>query len=85
MIRASKNSNHMMNFRKTQFRSLIGLIDKGASSVFELGCGEGDYLDLFRQLGLETAGVEGSKILSKGARAKGHDVIHGLYYRNEDA
>ena len=24
VIRASKNSNHMMNFRKTQFRSLVG-------------------------------------------------------------
>ena len=78
VIRASKNSNHMIKFRKAQFQSLIGLIDKGASSVFELGCGEGDFLDLFRQLGLETAGVEGSKILSKGARAKGHDVTTGF-------
>ena len=78
VIRASKNSNHMIKFRKAQFQSLVDLIDKGASSVFELGCGDGDYLDLFRQFGLETAGVEGSKILSKGARAKGHDVITGF-------
>lgn len=78
VIRSSKLSERMMNFRRSQFQSLIDLVDDGAASVFELGCGDGDYLDIFSEFGLKTAGVEGSKNLSKKACRKGHDVTTGF-------
>ena len=60
VIRSSKLSEPMMNFRRSQFQSVVDTVDGAASSVFELGCGDGEYLDIFRELGLETAGIEGS-------------------------
>ena len=78
VIRSSKLSERMMNFRRSQFQSVIDLVDDGAASVFELGCGEGDYLNVFSELGLETAGVEGSGNLSEKARDKGYNVTTGF-------
>ena len=78
VIRSSKLSERMMNFRRSQFQSVIDLVDDGAASVFELGCGEGDYLNVFSELGLETAGVEGSRNLSEKARDKGYNVTTGF-------
>ena len=78
VIRSSKLSEPMMNFRRSQFQSVVEAVDSTASSVFELGCGDGEYLDIFAELGLQTAGIEGSKTLSQGGRAKGHDVTTGF-------
>ena len=70
-----------MNFRRSQFQSVVDTVDGAASSVFELGCGDGEYLDIFRELGLETAGIEGSVTLSQRGRDKGHDVTTGFLTR----
>ena len=78
VIRSSKLSEPMMNFRRSQFQSVVDTVDGAASSVFELGCGDGEYLDIFRELGLETAGIEGSVTLSQRGRDKGHDVTTGF-------
>ena len=78
VIRSSQLSKPMMHFRKSQFIELINNVMGSANSIFELGCGDGEYLDIFADFGLETAGVEGSEILSSKARAKGHDVITGF-------
>ena len=67
-----------MNFRRSQFQSVVDTVDGAASSVFELGCGDGEYLDIFRELGLETAGIEGSVTLSQRGRDKGSRRDHRL-------
>ena len=78
VIRSSKLSEPMMDFRQSQFQTVVDTVDGAASSVFELGCGDGEYLDIFRALGLETAGIEGSVAHSQRGRDKGHDVITGF-------
>lgn len=78
VIRSSKLSEPMMEFRRAQFKNVIEMVEGPASSVFELGCGDGEYLDIFRELGLETAGVEGSEELSQRGREKGHSVTTGF-------
>ena len=47
-------------------------------SVFELGAGSGEYLDVFKLIGSETYGIEGSLKLATKARNAGHSVYDGF-------
>ena len=42
--------------------------------VLDVGCGEGEFLDLARQAGLQTAGLEVSPKAAVAALAKGHEL-----------
>ena len=46
--------------------------------MFELGAGEGEYLDLFKGFGCTTAGIENSIDLVSICQEKGHDVVAGF-------
>ena len=47
-------------------------------SVFELGAGQGEHLDIFKRLGVNTAGVEGDAGSCEVCLRKGHRVSHGF-------
>lgn len=44
-------------------------------SVLDIGCGEGDFLDLAKAAGLHTAGVDIARCATKVAAGKGHEVL----------
>jgi len=46
----------------------------GVSRLLDLGCGEGVYLDLVRQHGIETTGVEIAAAAAERARKHGHRI-----------
>ena len=76
VIRSSNLSKPMMDFRQTQFQKFLVDIPNGAGqkNIFELGAGQGEYLDIFAKLGCATHGVEGSKNLSKLGKDSGHNI-----------
>ena len=83
-IRSSKLSEEFVEFRQKQFNSFINALQKGPCSVFELGAGEGEHLDIFKELGCKTAGIENSSELVSIARQKGHDVSRGFLDGNNN-
>jgi SAM-dependent methyltransferase len=76
VIRSTRLSPPMLEFRKYQFQELSARCE--AENVFELGAGAGEYLDVFKQLGVKTFGIEGSKKLASSARNAGHSVLDGF-------
>lgn len=76
VIRSTRLSDSMLKFRGKQFSSLVG--DHEIKSVFELGAGSGEYLDVFKLIGSETYGIEGSLKLATKARNAGHSVYDGF-------
>lgn len=47
-------------------------------SIIDLGCGSGNFLDLARDAGLKTTGMELNEQAAEVARAKGHEIIPGV-------
>ena len=78
VIRSAKFSQEMLKFRDNQFRNFLRSASKRVESVFELGAGEGEYLDIFKGLGCTTSGVESSQELVSICQKKGHEVARGF-------
>ena len=78
VIRSAKFSQEMLKFRASQFRNFLRSASKRIESVFELGAGEGEYLDIFQSLGCTTSGVESSQELVSMCQKKGHEVACGF-------
>ena len=78
VIRSAKFSQEMLKFRENQFRNFFDSVSKNIESVFELGAGEGEYLDIFRGLGCTTSGIESSEKLVSICQKKGHEVFSGF-------
>jgi SAM-dependent methyltransferase len=51
---------------------------KGLTSVLDVGCGVGDFLDRARAVGLRTFGLELSHTAAEKARGKGHVIFDRL-------
>ena len=75
VIRSTRLSSSMLEFREKQFRDLVDKFN--VQTVFELGAGGGEYLDVFKSLGLKTYGIEGSFELANLALKADHAVING--------
>ena len=78
VIRSAKFSQEMLKFRKSQFKNFLSSASVRIDSVFELGAGEGEYLDLFKRLGCTTSGIENSAELVSICQKKGHEVVAGF-------
>ena len=78
VIRSAKISQKMLKFRKNQFRQFLSSASRRIDTVFELGAGEGEYLDLFKDFGCTTAGIENSAELVAICQKKGHEVVGGF-------
>jgi SAM-dependent methyltransferase len=76
VIRSTRLSPSMFAFRREQFQDLIERFD--VQTIFELGAGSGEYLDVFKDLGRNTYGIEGSSNLVNMAQEAGHLVINGF-------
>ena len=52
-IRSNKLSEELTKFRALQFQEFINSSSEPIKSVFELGAGQGEHLDIFRNLGIK--------------------------------
>ena len=57
-IRSNKLSESLANFVWCNFKNFC-MSSEPIRSVFELGAGHGEHLDIFKRLGVNTAGMEG--------------------------
>jgi len=48
------------------------------STLLDVGCGAGEYLDVMRELGWETSGVEPNESAARAASESGHILHHGV-------
>ena len=78
---------HLANRQKNEYRERMyelesefieRFIDKN-SSILDIGCGEGGFLDCFKQHGFETYGVELGEEAACLASEKGHTVWQGEF------
>jgi len=76
VIRSTRLSVPMLEYRTKQFQDIVSLY--GIDNVFELGAGSGEYLDVFKSIGVRTFGIEGASKLAKKARDVKHDVFDGF-------
>ena len=77
-IRSNKLSESLTKFRLVQFQNFLNMSSEPIKSVFELGAGQGEHLDIFKRLGVNTAGVEGDAGSCELCLRKGHRVSHGF-------
>jgi len=77
-IRSNKLSESLTKFRSVQFQDFLNMSSEPITSVFELGAGQGEHLDIFKRLGVNTAGVEGDAGSCEVCLSKGHRVSHGF-------
>ena len=77
-LRSNKLSEELNKYRAVQFQEFLNVSSKPINSVFELGAGQGEHLDIFGNLGVNTAGVEGDARACRICVAKGHNVIRGF-------
>ena len=47
----------------------------GRSPVLDLGCGRGEFLDLLREAGIDSLGVDIDPGMVERCRRKGHDAV----------
>ncbi len=71
------HSPQMREFQRTQARELVDRFTLAGRRVIEVGCGDGHYLGLLRDLGVQATGIEPSASFRELALAAGHDVLAG--------
>lgn len=79
VIRASGVSDAMRNFRLEQFRLWVKKYGLDGKKVFEAGCGQGEYLSLIAQSGVDVTGWEYGQNSVDFCRKHGLNVEQGFF------
>lgn len=67
-----RGSERIIRERQRAYADLL----RGHSTVFDLGCGRGEFLDLLREKGIDCEGVDLDQDMVRRSRQKGHHVTH---------
>lgn len=59
-------------------------IKPDSKTILDIACNDGSQLDAFKELGLETYGIDPAENLLLVSQSKGHDVICGMFPLNND-
>lgn len=78
VIRPSGATRTMLEIRRRQFRELISRFDLEGKSIFECGCGKGEFLELWREFPVKAHGVENGAEAVMHARRAGLSVESGF-------
>lgn len=83
VIRAAGISQEMKAFRARQFKEWIGAYDLKQERILEIGCGNGEYMEIMRQAGGNVYGIEHSEEAVRHCKANNLNVER-LYFENGD-
>ena len=82
VIRAAGISEEMKDFRKKQFSQLVKKFSLSGKKVIEIGCGQGEYLELMQESGVEAYGLEYSNDSVSRCLKRGLKVSPGFISDN---
>jgi len=82
VIRAADISPEMKDFRRKQFLQLTKEFSLFGKKVIEIGCGQGEYLELIRESGVDAYGLEYSKDSVSRCLKRGLKVSPGFISDN---
>ena len=71
------HSAQMRAFQQGQAEAFVSRFGLAGHRVIEVGCGDGNYLEILRGLGVEATGIEPSARFREVAMAAGHRVLEG--------
>ena len=74
VIRTNAFSAEMQAFRANFLHDFVSRFVLKGKSILEIGCGHGEYLDLFHNEGLICSGTEFGEAAAEACKAKGHRV-----------
>lgn len=67
----------MRAYRQEQVSSMVKRFALKGKTVVEIGCGDGDYLEMLKRNGVRAVGVEPSRVMRHLALSKGLKVLGG--------
>ncbi len=77
-IRSCLFSETVRRYRLEQCSRFIDMFGLRGGKIIEAGCGRGEFLELFSNLGVEASGLEHNPVLAGNARAAGLRVYEGF-------
>ncbi len=78
VIRSCGFSETVRRYRLEQCSRFVDMFGLRGGRIIEAGCGQGEFLDLFRDLDVEASGLEHNAVLAEKAREKGLRVYEGF-------
>lgn len=78
VIRASSLSNEMIELRKNQFSKFVTRYGLRGKTLIEPGCGQGEFLTLFQEAGVNVTGIEYSSESVAICKSKNLKVFQGF-------
>jgi methionine biosynthesis protein metW len=74
VIRAGGETTTMVNLRRNQYEKFIKEFDLFGKKILEVGCGQGEFLNIWKEYNIHAVGIEYSKDLVEIAKDKGLEV-----------
>ncbi len=71
------HSPQMREFQRRQAHDFVTRLELAGRRVIEIGCGDGNYLGILRELGVQATGIEPSAGFRTLAEAAGNEVLAG--------
>lgn len=81
VIRAAAFSPEMREFRVGQLADWVARYDLKGKRILEIGCGQGEYLNLLAAAGVEATGLEYARPALEYCRRQGLQAIRGFLSR----
>lgn len=78
VIRAAAFSAEMRGFRVKQFVGFINKYKLSGKKIIEIGCGQGEYLSLMKEAGVEAYGLEHLETSVQSCLKRGLNVVQGF-------
>lgn len=84
VIRSGGFTTTMVELRRRQYTSLISKYKLEGKKFLEVGCGQGEFLNVLKEFNVEPFGIENKESLVELARSKGLNVIKGFITDDEN-
>ena len=84
VIRSGGFTTTMTSLRRNQYAYLIQKYQLEGKKILEVGCGQGEFLELLREFNVEPWGIENKAELVDLAKGKGLNVVQGFITDEEN-
>ncbi|MEG2501072.1 MAG: class I SAM-dependent methyltransferase [Oscillospiraceae bacterium] len=78
VIRAGGFSTTMVELRRAQYKHFIDKCNLKGKKIIEVGCGQGEFLNVLTEFDVKSYGIENSEKLVQLAKGKGLNVVNAF-------